>query len=170
MPLNARPADVVIPKLWNISCIETQFARSPALVEWPLWTLQCKTRPVRCSVRRKGLRVWVQGVWEPYQGWPWALWGSWNPSSFAYSWTCVLSTFLSSEYRVPGPDPFFRKTEATVPVLGMSSFSGENRKQMIKGYIVRWWNGCFWTSELRGPSIKRLIETKPPEKNLNPCV
>lgn len=52
-------------------------------------------------------------------------------------WTCVLSTFLSSEYRVPGPDPFFRKTEATVPVLGMSSFSGENRKQMIKGYIVR---------------------------------
>lgn len=40
----------------------------------------------------------------------------------------MLSTFLSSEYRVPGPDPFFRKTEGTVPVLGMSSFSGEEQK------------------------------------------
>lgn len=37
------------------------------------------------------------------------------------------STFLSSEYRVPGPDPFFRKTEGTVPVLEMSSFSGEQK-------------------------------------------
>lgn len=40
----------------------------------------------------------------------------------------MLSTFLSSEYRVPGPDPFLRQSEGSVPVLEMSSFSGEEQK------------------------------------------
>lgn len=152
----------MMPNLWNISWLETQF------VEWLLWTLQFKTRPIRCSVRRQGLRVWVQGVWEPYQGWPWALWRSWNPSSFAYLWTCLLSTFLSSEYRVPGPDPVFRKTEGTVSVLGMSSFSGEEQKANDQR-LHRLYSQMMGV-EIEGASVKGLIETKPPQRNLNPCV
>lgn len=62
-----------------------------------------------------------KGDLEPHEGA--------GPPSFAYPWICMLGTPLSSEHHVPGSDPFFgKRIEGTVPVLGMSSFSGEEQK------------------------------------------
>lgn len=69
---------------------------------------------------------------------------------------------------MPGPDPFFRKTEGTVSVLGMSSFSGEEQKANDQR-SYRLYSQMMGVG-MEGASVKRLIETKPPQRNLNPCV
>lgn len=69
---------------------------------------------------------------------------------------------------MPGPDPVFRKTEGTVSVLGMSSFSGEEQKANDQR-LHRLYSQMMGV-EIEGASVKGLIETKPPQRNLNPCV
>lgn len=67
----------------------------------------------------------------------------------------MLSTSLSSERHVPGPDLFFRKgTEGTVLVLGASSFNGEGQtadNQRSCSQMMGAGVGCFWTSASREP-------------------